>query len=158
MSQEQQALRDRLQELEKRLREAGQGEQGLDDADRAMQEAQQGLAQGGDKGNSAAEDAQGRALEGMRKGAEQLAQKMQGQGEGQGDEDSPNAEQDGGTDPLGRPMGGDSAFNPNSRYDPMGLPAAQRAQRVLEELRRRLADPSRPQEELDYLERLLRRY
>jgi uncharacterized protein (TIGR02302 family) len=158
LSQEQQALRDRLQELEKRLHEAGQGEQGLDDADRAMQEAQQGLSQGGDKGNSAAEDAQGRALEGMRKGAEQLAQKMQGQGEGQGDEDSTNAEQDGGTDPLGRPMGGDSAFNPNSRYDPMGLPAAQRAQRVLEELRRRLADPSRPQEELDYLERLLRRY
>ncbi|MGA3302271.1 MAG: TIGR02302 family protein [Methylovirgula sp.] len=158
LSQEQQALRDRLQELEKQLRQSGQGEQGLDDADRAMQEAQQGLSQGGDKGNSAAEDAQGRALEGMRKGAEQLAQKMQGQGQGQGDEDSPNAEEDGGTDPLGRPMGGDSAFNPNSRYDPMGLPAAQRAQRVLEELRRRLADPSRPQEELDYLERLLRRY
>jgi uncharacterized protein (TIGR02302 family) len=158
LSQEQQALQDRLQELEKRLQQAGQGEQGLNDADRAMQEAQQGLKQGGDKGNGAAEDAQGRALEGMRKGAEQLAQKMQGQGQGQGDGEAPNAEEDGGTDPLGRPMGGDSAFNPNSRYDPMGLPAAQRAQRVLEELRRRLADPSRPQEELDYLERLLRRY
>jgi hypothetical protein len=55
-------------------------------------------------------------------------------------------------------MGGDSAFNPNSRYDPLGIPAAQRAQRVLEELRRRLADPTRPREEMDYLERLLRRY
>jgi anti-anti-sigma regulatory factor len=32
----------------------------------------------------------------------------------------------------------------------------QRARRILEELRRRLADPSRPQIELDYLERLLK--
>ncbi|MGQ3348533.1 DUF4175 family protein, partial [Bosea sp. (in: a-proteobacteria)] len=35
--------------------------------------------------------------------------------------------------------------------------ATQRARRILEELRRRLGDPSRPMEELDYLERLLRR-
>jgi hypothetical protein len=34
----------------------------------------------------------------------------------------------------------------------------QRARRILEELRRRLGDPSRPQEELDYLERLLKDY
>jgi anti-anti-sigma regulatory factor len=32
----------------------------------------------------------------------------------------------------------------------------QRARRVLEELRRRLGDPNRPQLELDYLERLLK--
>ena len=29
---------------------------------------------------------------------------------------------------------------------------------VLEELRRRLSDPARPRDELDYLERLLKRY
>jgi hypothetical protein len=34
---------------------------------------------------------------------------------------------------------------------------AQRAQRILEELRRKLGDPNRSQEELDYFERLLRR-
>ena len=34
----------------------------------------------------------------------------------------------------------------------------QRARRILEELRRRLADPDRPQIELDYLERLLKDY
>ena len=34
----------------------------------------------------------------------------------------------------------------------------QRARRILEELRRRLADPSRPQIELDYIERLLKDY
>jgi hypothetical protein len=38
-----------------------------------------------------------------------------------------------------------------------GATPAQRAQRILEELRRKLGDPSRQQEELDYFERLLRR-
>jgi hypothetical protein len=32
-----------------------------------------------------------------------------------------------------------------------------RARRILEELRRRLGDPTRPSEEIEYLERLLRR-
>lgn len=160
LRQQQQALRNRLEQLQQHLHQSAQGgqsAQGLDDARRAMQDAEQGLQQGGEKGNDAAVDAQGRALDALRKGADQLAQQMQGQGEGQG-EASQQTEQGGGTDPLGRPMGGDSAFNPNSRYDPLGIPAAQRAQRVLEELRRRLADPSRPREEMDYLERLLRRY
>ena len=156
LRQQQQALRNRLEQLQKRLRQNGQDGQGLDDARRAMEEAEKGLSQGGN-GNDAAVDAQGRALEAMRKGAEKLAQQMQGQGEGQG-EGSAQSQQEGGTDPLGRPMGGNSAFNPNSRYDPMGLPAAQRAQSVLEELRRRLSDPSRAREEMDYLERLLRGY
>ncbi|MCX4196960.1 DUF4175 domain-containing protein, partial [Methylobacterium organophilum] len=35
--------------------------------------------------------------------------------------------------------------------------AVQRARRIMEELRRKLGDPSRPREELDYFERLLRR-
>ena len=33
---------------------------------------------------------------------------------------------------------------------------AERARRVLEELRRRLADPNRPVDERDYLERLMK--
>ncbi len=157
LRQRQQALRNQLEQLQKRLQQTGQGEQGLADAGHAMQQAEKALGRG-EQGSSAAVDAQGRALEALHRGAEQLAQRMQGQGNGEGEEGSPQAEQEGGTDPLGRPMGGDPAFNPYSRYDPMGMPAAQRAQRVLEELRRRLADPSRPREEMDYLERLLRRY
>ena len=35
--------------------------------------------------------------------------------------------------------------------------AAERARRVMEELRRRLADPARPVDERDYLERLMKR-
>jgi hypothetical protein len=34
----------------------------------------------------------------------------------------------------------------------------QRVRRILEELRRRFADPSRPKIELDYIERLLKDY
>ena len=34
----------------------------------------------------------------------------------------------------------------------------QRAREILEELRRRMGEPTRPQSELDYIERLLRRF
>ena len=76
--------------------------------------------------------------------------------EGQGSAGQFGAAED--TDPLGRPAGSERAFTPSARFDPMGVPAAERARRVLEELRRRLGEPARPREEMDYLERLLRRY
>jgi preprotein translocase subunit SecD len=59
------------------------------------------------------------------------------------------------TDPLGRPLrardyGDDVTVKVPGEID------AQRARRILEELRRRFADPARPQLELDYIERLLK--
>ena len=101
----------------------------------------------------------------LRKGSQKLAEKLkQQQGEeGEGEEgeegSSQQSEDSGDTDPLGRPRS-NATHNPgsNTPFDPLGTPAVQRAQRVLEELRRRLSDPSRPHEEMDYLERLLRRY
>ncbi len=121
-----------------------------------------GQDQGGSQGGGQAVEAQGRALQALRKGAEQLAQAMRQGGEGQGaegdQEGAGQAEGGGDTDPLGRPLANDPAFDPRARFDPLGVPAVERAQRVLEELRRRLSDPSRPQEELDYLERLLKPY
>lgn len=166
LQKRQQDLRDRLDAVRKRLKQAGQGQQGLDQADKAMQEAEEALKEGqGSRGDAV--DAQGRALEGMRKGAQKLAEALQkgengegqaeGDKEGQGAQGSREGQQTGDADPLGRPRGG-NPFNANSRYDPMGLPAAQRAQRVLEELRRRLSDPNRSREETDYLERLLQSY
>ncbi|MGB2729438.1 MAG: DUF4175 family protein, partial [Methylovirgula sp.] len=121
---------------------------------------------GSQDGGSQAVEAQGRALQALRKGADQLAQAMQRGGEGQGaggdqqgdQEGAGQAEGGGDTDPLGRPLANDPAFDPHARFDPMGIPAAERAQRVLEELRRRLSDPLRSQEELDYLQRLLNLY
>jgi hypothetical protein len=94
-------------------------------------------------------------------------QQMQ-QGEGQGNEQAGGQE-----DPFGEPRGNQQA-GPRD-MDPLGRPtrnrdysdggvevpgpggAAQRAQRILEELRRKLGDPMRAQEELEYFERLLRR-
>ena len=169
LQQRQQQLRDRLAELQKRMKQLGQsGESGLDDAEDAMKDAEQQLGKG-QSGRGQAVESQGRALEALRRGAQQLAQRMQQQGEGdpsdQADDDggeTPDgqprqANRDGRADPLGRPMANDP-YNPRSRYDPLGAPPAQRAQRVLEELRRRIGDPSRPQEELEYLDRLLRRF
>lgn len=165
LQRRQEALRQRLEELQRRMKQFGQkGEEGFDEAEQAMREAERGLGEG-QQGRDKAVDAQGRALEGLRKGAQSMAQQMQqgngpGQaGPGQGDPDGPMREgrNSPNPDPLGRESR-DRSYNPQSRYDPQGVPAAERAQRVLEELRKRFGDPSRPREELDYLERLLRRY
>jgi uncharacterized protein (TIGR02302 family) len=167
LAKRQQALRDRLENLQKRLDAAGAGGNGLDGAQNAMREAENALAQG-EGATGQAVDAQGRAVEALRDGAQKLAEAMNGQagGEGSGTEGEDEEGQGSpgqfgaadGTDPLGRPAGREKAFDPGGRFDPMGIPAAERARRVLEELRRRLGEPARPREEMDYLERLLRRY
>lgn len=163
MERRQQALRERLQELQRRMQGLGmEGEQGLSDAEEAMREAENALGQGQD---GPAVDAQGRALEGLRRGMQGMAEQMQ---QGSGNEQA--GDQPGNSDPLGREQSSRRNNDPLDR--PMrdrgwtdgpelvpgaGGSAAQRAQRILEELRRKLGDPTRPREELDYLERLLRR-
>jgi hypothetical protein len=142
------------------------GEPGFDEAEDAMRDAEQNLGKG-QQGRGKAVDAQGRALEALRKGAQSLAQQMQQQPGGQpGGQAGPGyppggpmrqGNNNGNPDPLGRESH-DRGSNSRTLYDPPGLPAAQRAQRVLEELRRRLSDPNRPREETDYLERLLKPY
>jgi uncharacterized protein (TIGR02302 family) len=172
LSEAQKAMKDAenalSQDQNQGQNQGGQDQGGQDQGQGAQGQGQSpgGQDPGGSQGGGNAVEAQGRALEALRKGTEQLAKSMQQGGEGQGAEgDQPGdqegagqAEGGGDTDPLGRPLANDPAFDPHARFDPMGMPAAQRAQRVLEELRRRLSDPSRPQEELDYLERLLKPY
>jgi uncharacterized protein (TIGR02302 family) len=137
----------------------GDGEDGLGDADSAMGDAGGRLGEGNADG---AVDSQGRALEALRKGAQNLADAMQ-QGDGEGQNDGPGnrpgRQQSGGNqnDPLGRPLhqreyGDDYSVKIPGEID------VQRVRRILEELRRRLADPQRPQIELDYIERLLKDY
>ncbi len=164
LQRRQQELADRLKELEQKLNKAGRGDKNLGEAQQAMREAQKALGEGARGGDSAV-GAQERAVERLREGAKKLAQAMrqqgedEGEGQAQGEGEGPQGEfGENGTDPLGRPTGRERAFNPSAKYDPMGAPAAERARRVLEELRRRLGEPSRPREETDYLERLLRRY
>ncbi len=142
----------------------GQGE--LGEAEDAMRDAEGQLGQGQGEG---ALGSQGRALDALRKGGQNLAQQMQGQpGEGDGTEGAfgepdgqpsgrPSAQQRGRDDPLGRPQRQRDWADGRVRVPGADESATQRARQILEELRRRLGDPSRPLEELDYLERLLRR-
>ncbi len=162
----QKALRQKLGQLQKQMRDMGlDGEKGFDAAGEAMKEAEDALGEGSD-GTDRAVEAQGRALRALQQGAQGLAKQMaQGQqGDGEGQQDSEEGEgQDDGTgdrtgmdsDPLGRPR---ATHGMSGRDLELGQGLAARAQQVLEELRRRLGDPSRPQEEQDYLERLLKHY
>ncbi len=189
LQQDQQGLRDRLKKLQEQLAkrgmgpgqrgekgqkgekgqggdqgeqgqgDQGDGEDGLDQANSAMGDASGRLGEGNAEG---AVDSQGRALEALRKGAQNLADAMQ-QGDGDQPGDGPGnragRQQSGGsqTDPLGRPLHG-REFGDDLTVKIPGEIDVQRVRRILEELRRRLADPSRPQIELDYIERLLKDY
>jgi uncharacterized protein (TIGR02302 family) len=137
----------------------GDGDDGLGEADSAMGDAGGKLGEGNAEG---AVDSQGKALDALRKGAQSLADAMQqGDGDGQGDGpgDRAGRQQAGanGTDPLGRPLRSHEIGDELSKMVP-GEIDVQRVRRILEELRRRLADPARPQIELDYIERLLKDY
>ncbi|MEA2975509.1 MAG: hypothetical protein QOF19_1029 [Alphaproteobacteria bacterium] len=168
LQKNQQALRDQLNKLLEQLRQRGYGQdplgqqgqgQGKPDplgqAGEAMGEAEGSLG----KGNAdSAVDSQGRALDAMRKGAQNLAQAMQqqrGVGQGPGRGPGRQAESDDGLDPLGRPMrrreyGDDASVKVPGEID------VQRARRILDELRKRFGESERPQLELDYIERLLK--
>src|SRR5262245_58597476 len=154
-------LKKLLEELKKRgLAMPGQPGQGeldqLGRAGEAMGEAEGSLGQGNP---DSAVDAQGRALEALRKGAQGLAQALQqqmgtGPGPGQPGRMGPSrAQQD--TDPLGRPLRGRD-YGDDTTVKVPGEIDVQRARRILEELRRRFGESFRPQLELDYIERLLK--
>jgi len=182
LQQDQQALKDRMSKLLEQLRKRGLGQQQQGQQGQKGQKGQQGQQQGdemdelGDAGEAMGEaegqlgegdadnavDSQGRALEAMRKGAQGLAQQMQQQGQGQmgqgpNGQPGPNGRQraNSNTDPLGRPLRGRGYDNDPSVKVP-GEIDAQRARRILEELRKRYGESSRPQLELDYIERLLK--
>jgi uncharacterized protein (TIGR02302 family) len=160
-----QQLERMLEQLRKRQQQQGEedGQQqgpgndaadSLGRAEQAMRDAENSLNNGDSEG---AVDSQGRALQNLRRGAQALADAMQGPGDGPGNPDGQEADAADRTDPLGRPMrnreyGDDFTVRVPDEFD------AQRARRVLEELRRRLSEPNRPQLELEYLDRLLRDY
>jgi uncharacterized protein (TIGR02302 family) len=184
LQQDQQGLRDRLKKLQDELAKRGMGpnqrgqqgqqgqqpgqdgdpqagddEDGLGTADNAMGDAGGKLGEGNADG---AVDSQGKALDALRKGAQNLQSMQQQDGDGQGN--GPGGTRAGrqagdGTqsDPLGRPLHGKD-FGDDLTVKIPGEIDVQRVRRILEELRRRLADPQRPQIELDYIERLLKDY
>ena len=178
LRQDQQALKDRLNKLLEQLRQRGlgnpqqgqkgQGEKGqgqeqgednemgqLGDAGEAMGQAEGELGEGDAEG---AVGSQGKALEALRKGAQGLAQQAQQQGQGQGPgQPGRNGRQraDQNTDPLGRPLRGRD-YGDDVTVKVPGEIDAQRARRILEELRKRFGESARPRLELDYIERLLK--
>jgi len=168
LRQNQQALREQLNKLLEQLRKRGFPQQGdqpgqqggeldqLGRAGKAMGDAQGSL---GEADADGAVDAQGRALQALRRGAQGLAQSMQqqlgnGPGPGQpGRFGRARANQD--TDPLGRPLRGRD-YGDDTTVKVPGEIDVQRARRILEELRRRYGESFRPQLELNYIERLLK--
>jgi hypothetical protein len=61
-----------------------------------------------------------------------------------------------GQDPLGRAEGANGRTGGDTKLP--GASALERARKILEELRRRAAEPGRPKEERDYIDRLLRMF
>ena len=103
-------------------------------------------------------DRQSEAMEALREGmrnlGEALAQNQQNQGQ-QGMADSADPGQQ--RDPLGRSVGSNGQIGTDENLL-QGEDVYRRARELLDEIRRRSGDGERPEEELDYLERLLDRF
>ena len=148
----QRELRDMLGRLQRGLREFGLKRPGqFDGAGEAMERAERALREG-DLDGAAQEEA--RALEQLRQGARDMAQQMLRQMPSRyGINDTP-----GELDPMGRPPQRTDGPDPGVGVKVPDQIDVQRAREILEELRRRLGEPTRPTLELEYLERLLKRF
>ncbi len=167
--QQQEALRNQLGEMMRGLGEqGGQIPQAFGEAERAMRGAAQAL-EGQNAGEALAQ--QGTALDRLRETAQQMMQQFMAQGQmpgqqpgqpGQPGQQGQNGMTPGqrpgqNTDPLGRPIPGMGADISN-RVEVPDKADLQRAREILEELFRRAGERFRSSEELDYLNRLLRRF
>lgn len=176
-SRTQRALRRALGELMQQYGDlTGEIPEQLGRADRAMSEAGEALREGRD-----ARDPQNRAVRALTEGQRQMAQQMQRQfgrqqGEGEGEDEGEDGDMAGDQQRGGQ--GQDQAQDQGPGRDPLGRrtresPGAQdngsdtrvpeeaellRSRRLQDELRRRGAERERPPAELDYIDRLLRRF
>ena len=129
---------------------SGEAATAFDEAAREMRRAEQALSA---DNFAAANTAMERAIDALRDGAETLAETAgerarQARGQNQG-EAGPAY------DPLGRPVGAARGPNEIDVPDEAGF---RRARDVMREIRRRLSDGERSEEEIEYLERLLERF
>jgi uncharacterized protein (TIGR02302 family) len=146
LAQQQGQLREELNKLLQGLGpKAGSGGKDLGEAGKQMGNAQGKL---GDRALDDATQSERDALEAMRKGAGQLAKNMM---QGQQQDESGN------DDPLGRENGGRGpSFGDQTKVPDKSQ--LERARNILKELRRRAEERGRPQEELDYIDRLLKQF
>jgi hypothetical protein len=163
-----QGLADRQRELRDRLGQLGRGQlpgdgtepgeagrRALDEAGRAMREAEEALRDGDLPG---ALDRQAEAMEAMREGmrnlGEALAEEQQQEGGAQEGEAFGRADPNSNRDPLGREPGNGARIG-SDRNMLQDDDVYRRAEDLLDEIRRRQGEQTRPEAERDYLERLL---
>ncbi len=151
----QSGLAKRQDDLQRQLQGllSGMGAKDNDPVMKKLQEAEGAMGDAGEalKQNDLGEagDQEGRAVDNLRQGARSMAEQMMRSGGKRGGSQANR-------DPMGRKQGdrlddGDSVKVPDEI-------TVQRARAILEELRKRLGQPSRPPIELDYLERLVKPY
>jgi hypothetical protein len=153
LKRSQEDLRDELARIIREIEQAGQKPPAsLGQAGEAMESA--GKRLDAERAERAAAS-QGQAIAHMRDGAQALAdQLMQSMAGRMGSSRGKNGSR---SDPLGRPA---AESGPDSGAD-VAIPDKidiQRAREILDELRRRASELGRPQIELDYLDRLLKRF
>ena len=160
---QQEGLRRSLGEMMRRLGD-GMGDipEPFGRAERAMRDAAGALQHGHP---SQAIPSQTEALDQLQQAARDFAQQMQKQlgnssGEPNNDESGGNNQSSGersDRDPFGRPLSNDGTVDQGDvRIPEAGL--LQKSRQILDELRRRAGDRSRPEIELDYIDRLLKRF
>jgi len=174
LAEQQRALEDQLQDLMDQLRDLGLNPDQFGEAGDAMDGAGQMLEQG-DATTALGE--QGRALEALRQGAQDVMEQL-AQGEGQGGEGQaqgpgqspgpgqgmpritfgPGGDGQRGTDPLGRPQRESGGRRADGTVRIPEETDIQRARDILNEIQRRLGEQVRPQVERDYLDRLIDRF
>ncbi len=181
----QHALSRALHELQREFKQAsGKDMPALDKAQTDMKAVRAALGAGKDPDAAAAEK---KVLADLQQGDQQMRQSMRSQNAhggmtvflpmlsqdngkgshgsggnqpgGQDDDDDTDqqAEGKGDRDPLGRKTGGTHAGMDNDTHVPDNA-SRERAREIEQELRRRDADRTRPPEELEYLDRLLRAF
>jgi uncharacterized protein (TIGR02302 family) len=145
LEQRQGKLREKLDALRRGAATPdGKSSEGLKQAEDSMKGAEDALKRG-DDGQAMSDQQQ--ALEQMGKSAGEMAK---------GDKEGQDSEEAGGQNRPGKNKNGEGPFDNAQRGDNVKATAAQKARKILDEVRKRLADPSRAQDELDYLERLIR--
>jgi uncharacterized protein (TIGR02302 family) len=153
LKEQQEALQKQLGEMQQSLESLGMPpNDGFNEAGEAMGEAGKALGEG--EGETAVGE-QGRALQALRQGAQDMMNQMrQAMGQSPGPNPGSQSRDRSRLDPLGRPRANTGPdFGENVKIPEEA--DIQRARRILEAIRERLGDAFRPEMERFYLERLL---
>ena len=153
LAERQKRLRERMQQLQQEMKRLGmQKEQRFSEAEENMEKAGKSLEKGDLQG---ATESQKEALKNMERGARNFARQKhdmmeaEKSGQQQNGEPAQNGES--------RQTGSANPFDAGKDQDKdLELSPTSRAQKIIEELRNKLSEPERPEEELNYFERLLK--